>query len=134
MHIRGIRGATTAAKNTAEEILAVTREMLSEMVRQNNVESDEIAAVVFTCTDDLDAAFPAEAGRALGWTAVPLLTAREVNVPGALPRCIRVLIMWNTPRSQEEIEHVYLREAESLRPDLTRAPRRARGPTPSERA
>jgi chorismate mutase len=134
MHIRGIRGATTAAANSADAILAATRELLEEMVRQNNVEPDEIAAVLFTCTDDLDAAFPAEAGRVLGWHAVPLLTAREISVPGALPRCIRVLILWNTPRSQEEVDHVYLREAEGLRPDLARAPRRARGTVPIEPA
>ncbi|MDQ7849608.1 MAG: chorismate mutase [Armatimonadota bacterium] len=132
MHVRGIRGATTAGENTAEAILSATRELLLEMVRQNGVELDEIAAVVFTCTDDLNAAFPAEASRALGWTSVPLLTAREVDVPGGLPRCIRVLILWNTPRSQEEVAHVYLREAEALRPDLTRGARRVRGPLPPE--
>jgi len=118
MHIRGVRGATTVATNTAEEILGATRELLEEMVRENGVEPDEIAAVVFTCTDDLDAAFPAEAGRAMGWVEVPLLTAREIEVPGALARCIRVLILWNTPRSQAEVNHVYLRDAIRLRPDL----------------
>lgn len=134
MHVRGIRGATTAGENTAEAILSATRELLLEMVRQNGVELDEIAAVIFTCTGDLNAAFPAEASRALGWSSVPLLTAREVDVPGALPRCIRVLILWNTPRSQEEVAHVYLREAEALRPDLTRGARRVRGPLPSDSA
>ena len=134
MHIRGIRGATTAPANTAEAILAATRELLAEMVRQNGVEPDEIAAVLFTCTDDLSATFPAEAGRALGWNTVPLLTAREIDVPGAVRRCVRVLILWNTPRSQEEVAHVYLREAEALRPDLTRGARRARGPMPPESA
>ncbi len=130
MHIRGIRGAITVQANTAEAILEGTRELLTEMVRQNGVEPDEIAAVLFTCTDDLTSGFPAEAGRALGWSAVPLLTAREVDVPGALQRCVRVLILWNTPRSQEEIAHVYLRDAEGLRPDLTRGARRLRGPMP----
>ncbi len=134
MHIRGIRGATTVATNTAEAILSATGELLTEMTRQNGVEPDEIAAVLFTCTEDLDAAFPAEASRALGWNTVPLLTAREVDVPGALRRCIRVLILWNTPRSQEEVAHVYLRDAEALRPDLTRGARRVRGPQPSESA
>ncbi len=127
MHIRGIRGATVAAHNTAEDILAATRELLTEIIHRNGVESDEVAAVIFTCTDDLDAAFPAEAGRAMGWMTVPLLTAREIEVPGSLQGCIRVLVLWNTPRAQEEIAHVYLRGAEQLRPDLTRGARRVGG-------
>jgi len=131
MHIRGIRGATTVPANTAEAILDATRELLAAIVEENRVESDEIAAALFTCTEDLTAAFPAEAGRALGWTDVPLITAREIDVPGALARCIRVLIFWNTPLSQEEVAHIYLRDAESLRPDLARATRRGHAPAPS---
>ncbi|HEV8338081.1 MAG TPA: chorismate mutase [bacterium] len=130
MHIRGIRGATTAPANTAEAILEATRELLAAIVDENRVEADEIAAVLFTCTEDLTAAFPAEAGRALGWADVPLITAREIDVPGAVARCIRVLIFWNTPLSQEEVAHIYLRGAESLRPDLARSTRRGRAPTP----
>lgn len=130
MHIRGIRGATTAPEDTAEAIVEATAELLSAIVGENGVETDEIAAVLFTCTDDLTAAFPAEAGRALGWNEVPLITAREIAVPGALPRCIRVLIFWNTPRSQQEVAHVYLRGAEGLRPDLARGGRRGRGSMP----
>lgn len=130
MHIRGIRGATTAPANTADAILGATRDLLAAMVEENGVEPDEIAAVLFTCTDDLTAVFPAEAGRTLGWSEVPLITAREIDVPEALARCIRVLILWNTPRSQQEVAHVYLREAEALRPNLARSGRRGRGPTP----
>ncbi|MDQ7828897.1 MAG: chorismate mutase [Armatimonadota bacterium] len=126
MHIRGIRGATSVEANTAEAILEAARELLVEIVRRNGVEPYEVAAVIFTATGDLDAAFPAEAGRLLGWTHVPLLSAREIDVPGAPPRTIRVLLLWNTPRAQEEIVHVYLREAVNLRPDLARGQR----PTP----
>lgn len=118
MHIRGIRGATTVDSNTGEAILAATRELLEKLASANNIEPDELAAVLFTCTDDLTAAFPAEAGRQLNWHAVPLMSATEMAVPEGLPMCIRVLMLWNSARSQEEIVHVYLRRAETLRPDL----------------
>jgi chorismate mutase len=122
MHVRGIRGATTVEANTAEAILDATRELLLEMLRANQAEPDELASVLFAVTPDLDAVYPAEAARHLGWQAVPLLSVADIGVPGALPRCIRVLMLWNTPRSQEEIAHVYLRGAGGLRPDL-RTPR-----------
>ncbi len=118
MHVRGIRGATTVEENSEEAILGATRELLEQMAEANNVEPDELAAVLFTVTSDLAAAFPAEAARQLNWASVPLMSATEVNVPGALPRCIRVLMLWNAARSQEQITHVYLRRATALRPDL----------------
>jgi chorismate mutase len=118
MHVRGIRGATTAEENSETAILEATRELLEQMVKANNVEPDEIAAALFTSTPDLTAAFPAEAARQMNWLAVPLMSATEVNVPGALPRCIRVLILWNAAESQAQITHIYLREATTLRPDL----------------
>jgi chorismate mutase len=118
MHIRGIRGATTADANTEAAILNATQELLHEMVAANRVETDEIAALIFTCSPDLTAAFPAEAARQMNWTAVPLLSATEIAVPGGLPRCIRVLMLWNTPGTQSEIVHTYLRGAVGLRPDL----------------
>lgn len=118
MHIRGIRGATTCETNGEEAILSATAELLQQMADANGVESDELAAVIFTATPDLTAAFPAEAARRLNWTAVPLMSAMEIGVPGALARCVRVLMLWNTPRSQEEVVHVYLRGATALRPDL----------------
>jgi chorismate mutase len=124
MHLRGIRGATTAEANTEDAILNATQELLHEMVAANRVETDEIAAIVFTCSPDLDAAFPAEAARQMHWTAVPLLSATEVGVPGSVARCIRVLMLWNTPGTQSEIVHRYLRGAAGLRPDL-RPPQRA---------
>lgn len=118
MHIRGVRGATTVEENTAEAILAATRELLGNMADANNVEPYELAAILFTCTSDLNAAFPAEAARQLQWTSVPLMSATEMSVPDGLPKCIRVLMLWNSARSQGEVVHVYLGHAETLRPDL----------------
>ncbi len=118
MPVRGVRGAITVEANTAEAIREATRTLLTEMVRANQIETDAIAAVIFTLTTDLNAAFPAEGARQMGWTAVPLLSSTEITVPGALERCLRVLMLVNTPRAQEEIAHVYLRGAEVLRPDL----------------
>lgn len=118
MHIRGIRGATTVEENTEQAILFATRELLQQMAVANNVEPDEIAAVLFTSTPDLTATFPAEAARQLQWAAVPLMSAIEIAVPGSLPMCVRVLMLWNTPRAQEEIVHAYLGRAGTLRPDL----------------
>lgn len=118
MHVRGVRGAITVESNTAEAIREATRALLAEMARANQVETDEIAAVIFTLTTDLNAAFPAEGARQMGWTAVPLLSSPEIAVPGALERCLRVLMLVNSPRAQGEIAHVYMRGAEVLRPDL----------------
>jgi monofunctional chorismate mutase len=122
MHIRGIRGATTAEANTPQAILDATCELLHAIVSANHVEPDEVAAVFFTATADLDAAYPAEAARRLGWHAVPLLAFADIPVQGSLCRCIRVLVLWNTPRTQGEVVHVYLREAVALRPDLKSPP------------
>jgi len=118
MHLRGIRGATTAEANTEDAILDATQELLREMVSANRVEPDEIAALIFTCSPDLSAVFPAEAARQMHWTAVPLLSATEIAVPGSVARCIRVLLLWNTPGTQSEMVHTYLRGAADLRPDL----------------
>ncbi len=118
MHVRGIRGATTVDENSEEAILQATRELLEQMAEANNVEPDEIAALLFTATPDLTAAFPAEAARQLNWATVPLMSATEIDVPDALPQCIRVLMLWNAARSQEQITHIYLRRAAALRPDL----------------
>ncbi len=124
MHLRGIRGAITAEGNTEDAILDATRGLLAEMVRANRVKPDEVAAAFFTVTPDLNAAFPAEAARLMGWDDVALMSSVEVDVPGALPRCIRVLLLWNTPGTQEEIVHVYLNQAQGLRPDRNETRRR----------
>jgi chorismate mutase len=127
MHVRGIRGATVAADDSREAILDATRELLQEIVRENGVEPDEIAAAMFVATPDLHA-YPAEAARQLGWVMVPLLSFSDVDVPGSLQRCLRVLVLWNTPRSQEEVVHVYRRGAEVLRPDLADTRQRSTRP------
>jgi chorismate mutase len=122
MPVRGIRGATSASVNTRDAILEATRELLSEMLRLNGISAfDEIVSVLFTTTPDLTATFPAEAARELGMSLVPLLCASEINVPGTLGRCVRVLLHVNSTKSQAEIVHVYLREAKSLRPDVQSA-------------
>jgi chorismate mutase len=118
MPCRGIRGATTAEANTAEAILAATAELLARMVEVNGLAPKDLASAFFTVTPDIDAVFPAQAARQLGWGQVPLLNAQEIPVPGSLPRCVRVLLHWNTGRSQAEVRHIYLRGAAGLRPDL----------------
>ncbi|MCL7452714.1 MAG: chorismate mutase [Anaerolineae bacterium] len=118
MACRGIRGATTVESDSAGAILSATRELLARMVEANQVQIEDIASAIFTVTPDLKAAFPARAARELGWQHVPLLDAQEVPVPGSLPRCIRVLLHWNSDLPQEQVQHVYLHEAASLRPDL----------------
>jgi len=121
MPVRGIRGATSVAVDTREAILEATRELLEELVRANQLtDFDDIATIFFTTTPDLTATFPAEAAREMGMNFVPLICASEINVPGRLPRCVRVLIQVNTDKPQREIVPVYLRDAKSLRPDVAR--------------
>jgi len=116
--VRGIRGANAVRANTRSAILQATRELLEAMVQVNGVQVDDIVSVFFTLTRDLDAEFPALAAREMGWTQVPLLCAQEIDVPGAMPRCLRVLMHVHTTRSAAEIRHVYLGETAALRPDL----------------
>lgn len=113
----GIRGATTVAENVAAEILDATDELLARLIEANDLKPDDIVSALFTVTRDLDAAFPARAAEDFGWNIVALLHSSEIPVPGALPRCIRVLVHAYSTRSREEIQHVYLREAVKLRPD-----------------
>jgi len=112
---RGIRGAITVPENTREAVIAATEELLQNMIEVNEVEISDIACILFTTTSDLNAAFPAAAARGLGWTHVPLLCGHEMNVPGSLPSCLRVLVLFNTDKGNEEIVHVYLGGAETLR-------------------
>jgi chorismate mutase len=119
---RGIRGATTVAENSRAEILTATRQLLALMVRRNGIDRKDVASAIFSTTPDLDAEFPALAARQLGWLDVPLLCCHEIAVPGSLDRCIRVLVHWNTERTQAEIQHIYIREAIKLRPDLSKLP------------
>ena len=122
MTCRGVRGATTVDQNDREEILQATRQLLALLIRRNEIEKREVASAIFTTTPDLDAEFPALAARQLGWLEVPLLCGHEIAVPGSLPRCIRVLVHWNTDKPQDAIHHVYIRDAEQLRPDLSKLP------------
>lgn len=117
MAVRGVRGATTVRANDAKQIFDATAEMLRILTELNGLRPEDLAYVWFTVTDDLDAAFPADAARAgLGWTDVPLICGREIPVPGALGKCVRVLIAWNTAKTQKEIRHAFLRGAKTLRP------------------
>ena len=119
---RGVRGATTVDADDREQILGATRQLLALMIRRNGIESTDVASVMFTVTKDLSAEFPALAARQLGWLEVPLLCAYELTVPGSLPLCIRAMLHWNTEKSQSEIQHIYLHQAEKLRPDLSALP------------
>ncbi len=118
MAVRGIRGATTTPANTKSDIVARTKEMLETLVTLNDIRTEDIASAIFSVTDDLNAEFPAVAARQMGWLYTPLFCTMEIPVQGSLKSCIRVLLHVNTDMSQEEMKHVYLHEAEKLRPDL----------------
>lgn len=122
MYCRGVRGAITVEENSREAILQRTRQLLALMIRRNGIAADDVASAIFSVTPDLTAEFPALAARQLGWFDVPLLCTNEIAVPDSLPRCVRILVNWNTPRPQKEIVHIYLREAVALRPDLSKLP------------
>lgn len=118
MLVRGIRGATTVEANNREAILEAANELLLAIIDANSIEHDHVASVIFTTTPDLNAEFPAVAARALGWTDVALMCGHEMNVPGSLPRCLRILMHVNTELALDDIKHIYLRGARALRPDL----------------
>ncbi len=116
MECRGIRGAITVSANNKKSILAASKELLTEMTRANKIEIKDIAAILFTTTPDLNAEFPAAATRELGWPSnLALLCGHEMNVPDALPHCLRVLMLVNTKKGAEEIIHIYLGEAKRLK-------------------
>jgi len=122
LSVRGIRGATTASGNTAEAITEATEELLRELVRLNDLDAAEIAFAYFTTTPDLTAEFPALAARRLGWLDVPLLCGHDMNVhqpnPRGVPMCIRILLLYNTPRPQTAMRFAYMRGAEAIKVDL----------------
>lgn len=119
MAVRGIRGATVTEADRPEAILAATRELLQAILAANpTLCAQDLGSAFFTLTEDLSAAYPAQAARELGWDAVPLICSREIPVPHSLPRCIRVMLHWNTDLPQDAIRHVYLSAAAQLRPDL----------------
>ena len=117
--VRGLRGATTVTMNEREAVLAATRELLVAMVKANAIKPTDIAAVIFSSTPDLNAAFPAAAAREIGWNEVPLFGTQELDCPTGLPRCVRVLLLLNTDKPQHELQAVYLGGAIKLRPDLS---------------
>jgi chorismate mutase len=116
LQCRGIRGATTVPANNKRSILAATKKLLLTMAEANKIETDDIGAILFTTTSDLNAEFPAAATRELGWPPnLALLCGHEMSVPGALPRCLRVLMLVNTDKQADQITHVYLGEAKNLK-------------------
>ncbi len=117
MRLHALRGATTAAGNDREAILGATEELMREVLRRNDLRPEDCVSCIFTVTEDLDAQFPALAARRIGFEGVPLLHAREIPVPGALPRVIRLLMHYYAA-DPHEARHVYLHEARSLRLDL----------------
>ncbi|HEY5092896.1 MAG TPA: chorismate mutase [Acidimicrobiales bacterium] len=116
--LRGLRGATTCASNTPEEIETATQELLRGMMDRNDLSHDDVVSIIFTTTTDLTSAFPATGARGIGFGDIPLLCASEINVPGAMPLCVRILMHVYTTRSRAELRHVYLRNAQGLRDDL----------------
>ena len=118
MICRGIRGATGVDINDAVAIITATRELLERIVAANDLLVEDVISVIFTATPDLDAAYPARAAREMGWMNTPLLCMQEMVVAGSLLRCIRVLVLWNTDLSSDQVQHVYLGRARALRPDL----------------
>ncbi len=117
MWCRGIRGATTVDNDAVDDILRECKELLQMMIDANGVKPEDVACAIFTTTSDLNSAFPATAARQLGWTDVPLMCSKERDVPGSVKGCIRILILYNTERSAEDIVHVYIKGASDLRSD-----------------
>lgn len=115
--VRGIRGATTVSHDAPDQIVDATIELVEELLERNGLSADDLISMIFTCTADLRSEFPAVAARQLGLSAVPLLCAQEIPVPGSLERCIRVLVHCEAS-ADRPIRHVYLREARRLRLDL----------------
>ncbi|MCZ0701863.1 chorismate mutase [Natronobacillus azotifigens] len=117
--IRGVRGATTVSENNADEIILHTQTLAEEMIAQNEIYPNDVATVLVSVTADLNATFPAKPIREIeGWSYVPVMCMQEIDVPGGLAKCIRIMMTINTSKDQQEIAHVYHHEAKKLRPDL----------------
>ncbi|MBI4216827.1 MAG: chorismate mutase [Chloroflexi bacterium] len=121
MWVRGIRGATTVEHNTREEVLAATKELLAGMMKANDIGPDDVAFALFTTSPDLNAEFPAVAAREMGWLEVALMCTHEMDVPGGLPKCVRVMLLVNTNKKNSDIKFVYLKGAVNLRASVTPA-------------
>ncbi|GGA25672.1 chorismate mutase [Psychrobacillus lasiicapitis] len=119
--IRGVRGATTVTADSNEEVLLETSRLVQEMAKANDVQPEDIASVIISTTTDITSAFPARAVRSLeGWTYVPVMCTHEMDVPNSLEKCVRLLMHINTEKNQQDIEHIYLNNAVTLRPDLVK--------------
>ncbi len=116
--VKAVRGAITVDENSKKSILDATGELLGQLTKRNSISEDDIISVIFSMTEDLDASFPAEAARKMGWKNTPLMCTREIDVPGSLKKCIRVLMHFYSVKYKKDIEHVYLKGAKSLRKDL----------------
>jgi chorismate mutase len=116
--VRALRGATTVDADTPEQVTARTRELLTELLERNQLAHDDLISIVFTATGDVVSMFPATAARTMGLGDVPLLCARELDVAGATPLCLRVLVHVTTDKARDELHHVYLEGARGLRDDL----------------
>ncbi|SDH40797.1 chorismate mutase [Alteribacillus bidgolensis] len=117
--IRGVRGAITIDNNTEEDIVHSTKVLLEEMINENELKPEFVSHIWFTTTSDIDAAFPAKATRLFdGWQWVPVMCAQEINVSNSIPLCIRIMLTAELDTAQEDVQHIYLREAKQLRPDL----------------
>ena len=119
MMVRGVRGATTVEANSVEAILEASRELLTAIIKANGIDAESVASAFFTTTPDLNAEFPAVAARNMGWTHVALLCGHEMNKPGALTMCLRILLHVNLDKPAKDVKHVYLRGARVLRPDIS---------------
>lgn len=116
--VRAVRGAITVEENTSEAIIEASRLVLESIVEQNDINQEDIISVIFSVTKDLTAVFPAVAARHMGWTDIALMCTNEINVPGSLEKCIRVLLNFNTDKKNNDLKYVYLRGAKALRPDI----------------
>lgn len=116
--VRAVRGAIRVGQDTVEDIFSATERLLDVLLERNGIEPDDLVSVFFTATEDLRAAFPAEAARKMGLGHVPLMCAQEIPVRGSMPRVVRILVHFHTARGTDEVAPVYLDGAESLRDDL----------------
>lgn len=122
MMVRGVRGAISVTQDETEDVLAATRRLLLTIVEQNRIKPEDLASVWLTTTPDITCCFPAIAARQIGWVDVPLICGHEMSVRGAMPLVVRVMMHWNTTKSQKEINHIYLGETVKLRPDKVHVP------------
>lgn len=116
--VRAVRGAITVASNDSKSILNMTDELLRAIIKENSILKEDIISIIFSVTSDLNAAFPAVAARQMGFTDIAMMCTHEIDVPGSLRKCIRILMHFNTDKSNDEIKYVYLNDAIKLRPDL----------------